>query len=453
MPTSNKQIILVGAGLAGSLLAIYLAKRGFHVDVYERRPDMRKEKVDAGRSINLALSARGIHALKEVGLYDDIEPLIIPMYGRMIHPVEGDLHLQPYGKDVSEHINSISRAELNMRLMDLAEQFDGVKIHFNERCTGMNLHTGEVHLTNDRTGTHHSVHGETVIGTDGSASAMRSEMLRHGRFNYSQSYENHGYKELCIPPSGKGGFRLEKNALHIWPRKSFMMIALPNIDASYTVTLFNHFGGTQGFDALTTRDHVAQFFANEFPDAVPLMPTLYDDFFANPTGTLATMRCSPWHIGGSVALLGDAAHAMVPFFGQGMNAAFEDCTVLNDCIGRHGNKWDVVFADYQESRIANANAIQDLALENFVEMRDRVADRTFQLMKKVEHMLEDKYPEKFIPKYSMVSFHRVPYTVALDRGNIQEKILRELCENNLTVEEVDWVKADGLVRKELSRLL
>lgn len=451
--TSKPHVILIGAGLSGSLLAVYLAKRGFRVEVYERRPDMRKERVEAGRSINLALSARGINALKDVGLFSEIEPLLIAMYGRMIHPVEGELMLQPYGKDPSEYINSVSRSDLNIRLMDLAERFDNVRIHFNQRCTGMNLRTGEVHLHNEIDGTHHNVTADTVIGTDGSASALRTEMTKHGRFNYSQEFQEHGYKELTIPPLEGGGFRIEKHALHIWPRRSFMLIALPNVDGTFTCTLFKQFAGPDGFDALTSKAQVMEFFTREFPDAIPHMPTLTHDFFANPTGTLVTMRCSPWYHEDKVALLGDAAHAIVPFFGQGMNAAFEDCTYLDGCIERYGTNWKEVFAAYQELRITNASAIQDLALENFIEMRDRVAERTFQLMKSVERVLEDKYPKRFIPKYSMVAFHPIPYNVALERGKIQEAILMELCENISSLEEVDWIKADALVRKSLSKLL
>jgi kynurenine 3-monooxygenase len=452
MPQS-KSIILVGAGLSGSLLAIYLARRGFQVQVYERRGDMRKEKVEGGRSINMALSARGIAALQDVGLFGEIAPIMIPMFGRMIHPVSGSPALQPYGKDDSEHINSVSRATLNITLMDCAERQPGVQIHFNMRCTGIDLATGAAQFVNTSTGQQSEVHGATVIGTDGSASAIRRDMLVLRRFDYSQVNLQHAYKELVIPPATDGGFRFEKNALHIWPRQSFMMIALPNVDGSFTVTLFYPWDGPASFATLDTRERVLDFFTSTFPDAVAGMPTLLDDYFANPTSNLVTVKCFPWHVAAKAALVGDAAHAVVPFYGQGMNASFEDCTVLDRCVQEYGDDWERVFIAYESLRKENADAIADMAVDNFYEMRDRVADPVFQFRKKIEHLLEERFPARFIPKYAMVTFHhRIPYALAMKRAVIQEGILDELARGNITLGRIDLARAERLVMERLSEI-
>jgi kynurenine 3-monooxygenase len=446
----KKSVILIGAGLAGSLLAIYLARRGYRVDVYERRPDMRETQIAAGRSINLALSVRGLHALQEVGMDDAMLSISIPMKGRMVHPLSGDVNFQPYSRNPNEHINSISRGELNIQLMNRAEATRGVRFFFNHRCTGMDLISGDVYLRNEITGEDIIAVGQTVIGTDGSASAIRMEMLRSGRFNFSQQYEEHGYKELTIPPADGGGFRIEKNALHIWPRGTYMLIALPNLDGSFTVTLFYPMRGEPSFESMDTPEKVWSFFESRFPDALQRMPTLLDDYFTNPVGSLLTVKCWPWFMGDKACLLGDAAHAIVPFFGQGMNCAFEDCSVLDDCIGRHEGDWKSVFADYTERRKANADAIADLALENFIEMRDLVADGRYLLKKKIEKQLADRFPERFVPKYEMVSFHRIPYAEAMQRGRIQESILDELADHTDAGREPDWKKAESLIQSQLS---
>jgi kynurenine 3-monooxygenase len=446
---SSDKITLIGAGLAGSLLAIYLAKRGIAVEVYERRPDMRKVKISAGRSINLALSTRGIHALKEVGLSDEVMKFAIPMKGRMIHSTEGELQFIPYGKDDSEVIYSVPRGRLNMILMNAAEKHRGVRIHFNEKCTGFNFKSGELCLVKQDSGESYVISSNTVIGADGSASAIRMSMSNVGRFNFSQQPLEHGYKELTIPPTPDGEFQLEKNALHIWPRHTFMLIALPNWDGSFTCTLFNPFEGEFGFEELNTEGKVLNFFEKQFPDAVPLIPTLLEDFFSNPTGSLVTIKCYPWHVNGQALLLGDAAHAIVPFFGQGMNCAFEDCTYLNDCIGKHSKDWEEIFREFEKLRKANTDAIADMALENYIEMRDHVIDAKFLLRKQIEFELEKRYPKVFIPRYSMVSFHRIPYSIARSRGKIQEKILAELCQSVDNIEDLDWGKAASLIKKEL----
>lgn len=449
MNEQKQPILLVGAGLAGSLLAVYLARRGHAVNVYERRADMRLEEMSVGRSINLALSVRGTHALAEVGLLDDIMQMAIPMRGRMIHGSDGSHSFQPYGKDDSEVIYSVSRGELNKRLMTLAESHSGVRLHFRQRCDGMDFARRSVLFTDEVTGRSYERTGMIAIATDGAGSAVRQSMERAGHAHFTQDMLAHGYKELTIPPDDDGHFRLQRNALHIWPRHSFMLIALPNPDGSFTCTLFLQHEGDPGFDALDTPEHVRAFFAREFPDALPLMPTLEEDFFANPTGMLGTVRGYPWHVDGAAALLGDAAHAIVPFFGQGMNCAFEDCTVLNECLEEFGDDWDHVLLAWQERRKANADAIADLALENFVEMRDSVADPHFLLMKKVGLELERRFPEYFIPKYSMVTFHRTPYAVAKQRGRIQQEILENLTHGASGLAEIDFARAGQLITQRL----
>lgn len=449
-------ITIIGAGLAGSLLSVYLAGKGFEVNVYERRPDMRKENTGGGKSINLALSTRGIHALKEVGLYDEIKKIAIPMYGRMIHSKDGELNFQRYGKDDSEYINAVSRAELNIALMNLAEKNPNVNIHFSQRCDGINFSLPEVSFHDDVIGKISKVKSDAVIATDGATSAVRMEMMKIPRFNFSQVYENYGYKELIIPAGSYGEFKMEKNALHIWPRGAFMLIALPNLDGSYTCTLFLaydfSFGGENSFEFLNSKERVKSFFESNFPDFVQLIPGLLDDFFTNPVGTLMTVKCYPWIAGEKTALLGDSAHAIVPFFGQGMNAAFEDCIYLNSCIDRNGTDWKKTFDEFQKMRKENSDAIADLAQENFIEMRDLVADKTFLLKKKIEAELYKKYPDTFIPKYTMVTFMRIPYSVALKRGKIQEEILSRLSKNISGINELDYDLAGNLIKQYLEPL-
>ncbi|HET9307901.1 MAG TPA: NAD(P)/FAD-dependent oxidoreductase [Candidatus Sulfotelmatobacter sp.] len=451
MVHQSETVTLIGAGLNGPLLALGLVKRGFNVEIYERRPDMRRVRVSAGRSINLALSTRGIHALTQAGLWHGMQDIIIPMKGRMMHSPSSELTFQPYGKDESEVINSISRAELNIALMNAAEA-QGVKIHFQQRCTGVDLQTGAVQMRDEQSGSQRTVEGGVVIGCDGSASAIRNAMLKLNRFNFSQQYLDYGYKELTIPAGPGGKHPLETHALHIWPRGNFMLIALPNIDGTFACILFLPFEGNDSFAPLNSPAAVAEFFQARFPDAVPLMPDLADNFFANPTGSMVTVKCSPWHVEGRALLLGDAAHAIVPFFGQGINCGFEDCTILLELMDRQGGDWGRVFREFERSRKVNTDAIADLAVENFVEMRDRVADPRFLFRKKVELALETKYPQMFVPKYAMVTFHRIPYATALKRGRKQEAMLAELCDGIERIEDLDWEKADRLVHSELTLL-
>lgn len=451
MIQKGQRITLIGAGLNGPLLALGLVERGYQVEIYERRPDMRRVRMSAGRSINLALSTRGIHALTQANLWKQMQSIIIPMKGRMMHSVRSELTFQPYGKDESEVINSISRAELNIALMNAAEA-RGVKIFFQHRCVGIDLKTGNLQLQDARNGTQHAVQAEVVIGCDGSASAIRSEMLKMPRFNFSQHYLDYGYKELTIPAGPCGAHLLETNALHIWPRGNYMLIALPNIDGTFACILFLSFEGPDSFDRLTTHQAVREFFQTNFPDAVCIMPNLSDNFFANPTGAMVTVKCSPWHVAGEALLVGDAAHAFVPFFGQGINCGFEDCTVLLELLDRNGPDWARVFSEFEQVRKINTDAIADLAVENFIEMRDRVADPRFLLRKEVELALEAKYPQRFVPKYAMVTFHRLPYSTALQRGKVQDAMLSELCEGIEGVEDLDWNLADRLVQAKLTPL-
>ncbi len=451
MTGKAESISLIGAGLNGPLLALGLVKRGFNVEIYERRPDMRRVRISAGRSINLALSTRGIHALTEAGLWNDMRKIIIPMKGRMMHSATSEITFQPYGKNEAEVIHSISRAELNIALMNAAEEH-GVKIHFQQRCTGIDLKMETLQLRNERIGEDRKLESSVVIGCDGSASAIRGEMLRLSRFNFSQQYLDYGYKELTIPAGPGGKHVLETNALHIWPRGNFMLIALPNVDGTFACILFLPFEGVDSFAELATQTAVVEFFQSRFPDANPLMHNLAEDFFTNPTGAMVTIKCSPWHVDGRVLLLGDAAHAIVPFFGQGINCGFEDCTCLLGLLDRHGADWGRVFSEFEKARKINTDAIADLAVENFVEMRDRVADPRFLFRKQVELALEAKYPELFVPKYAMVTFHRIPYVTALQRGQVQDRMLTELCDPIKRVEDLDWNKADRMICSQLTPL-
>jgi kynurenine 3-monooxygenase len=451
MIRQSETITLIGAGLNGPLLALGLAKRGFNVEIYERRPDMRRVPISAGRSINLALSTRGIHALKQAGLWNEMQKIVIPMKGRLMHSVQSELTFQPYGKDDAEVINSISRAELNIALMNAAEA-GGVKVRFQQRCTGIDLNTGALRVRDEQAGSDTTLQSPVTIGCDGSASAIRSAMLKRNRFSFSQQYLDYGYKELTIPALTGEMHALETNALHIWPRGNYMLIALPNVDGTFACILFLPFEGPDSFEDLTTPAAVTGFFQRTFPDALPLMPDLTANFFSNPTGAMVTVKCSPWHVQGRALLLGDAAHAIVPFFGQGINCGFEDCTIFLELLDRHGADWEKVFSEFEAARKQNTDAIADLAVENFVEMRDRVADPRFLFRKKVELALEAKYPRLFVPKYAMVTFHRIPYSTALRRGQVQDAMLSELCDGIDRVEDLDWSKADRLIQQQLTPL-
>ena len=416
------KFVLIGSGLAGGLLAAYLGRRGYEVDLYERRADPREGNIVGGRSINLAISTRGIHALEQIGIADEALQHAIPMRGRMIHDKSGPLHFTPYDVDPKKCINSIGRAALNTTVIEAAQRYPNVRVHFNHKCTDVDLETPTVQLETDHGKL--AAHGDAVIGVDGAFSAVRQSMqLKIDNFQYDESYLAHGYKELTIPPGPDGSWRMEKNALHIWPRKSFMMIALPNPDGSFTSTLFWEFEGQRSFATTKTDEDVRRFFEEEFPDAVPLMPTLLEDFRDNPTGSLVTIRCAPWYYRDKVCILGDAAHAVVPFYGQGMNAAFEDCVVLDECLEQFPDNRERVFAEYFSRRKENADALADLALGNFIEMRDKTASKTFRAKKKLDHFLEAALPGIYLPLYTMVTFTRIPYAEAARRARLQDRIV------------------------------
>jgi kynurenine 3-monooxygenase len=450
MSSSSDKITVIGAGLTGPLLAVSLVQRGFRVAIYERRADPRRVRLSAGRSINLAISVRGIHALRQAGLWESMRDIIIPMKGRMMHSLSGELTFQPYGKDETEVIHSISRADLNAALMNEAEK-RGVKIDFNQHCIGFDLETGAARFRNEETRGETDISG-IIIGADGASSAIRHAMLQLSRFNVSQQLLDYGYKELTIMAGPDAQHVLEPNALHIWPRGEHMLIALPNIDGTFACILFLPVEGKTSFANLDSETKFLEFFEANFPDAVPLMSNLGENFRDNPTGSMVTIKCSPWHVDAKSLLIGDAAHAIVPFFGQGMNCAFEDCTSLLELLDRHGADWATIFSEFERSRKANTDAIADLALENFVEMRDRVGDPRFLFKKKVEFALEAKYPGVFVPKYAMVTFHRIPYSVALSRGRIQDAMLSELCDSIDQIDHLDWRKAETMIRRQLTPL-
>jgi kynurenine 3-monooxygenase len=415
------KFVLIGSGLAGGLLAAYLGRRGYEVELYERRADPREGNTVGGRSINLALSTRGIHALEQLGIADEVLRHAIPMPGRMIHDKSGELHFSPYDRDPRKHINSIGRAALNTTVIEAAVRYPNVRVFFNHRCTGVDLDSATAQLVDS---SQRVASGDAIIGVDGAFSAVRQSMQKQiPGFQYDENYLAHGYKELTIPPAPDGSWRMEKNALHIWPRKSFMMIALPNPDGSFTCTLFWEFKGPRSFETTTSDDDVRRFFQEEFPDAVPLMPTLLEEFRENPTGSLVTIRCAPWFYKDKVALVGDAAHAVVPFYGQGMNAAFEDCVVLDDCLAAFPNNRERAFEEYFQRRKENADALANLAVANFIEMRDKTASKVFRAKKKLDHFLEALLPGIYLPLYTMVTFTRMPYARAARRARLQDAIV------------------------------
>jgi kynurenine 3-monooxygenase len=448
-PRDTEEITLVGAGLAGSLLSIDLARRGHRVTIHERRPDPRRGTAAAGRSINLALANRGIHALERAGLMDRLRPLLIPMAGRMLHDEEGRLQLVPYGNKPHEVIYSVSRGGLNAMLMDAAEVTGRVSIRFGETCAGVDFDERKLRVRTGEDRTIHEFPYAVLVGTDGSASAVRAAIMERTRGELVDEPLGHGYKELSIPAAPGGKFRIEKNALHIWPRGEYMLIALPNADGSFTATLFLPVAGPESFDMLRRAEDVRGLFARRFADAIPLMPSLTDDFFANPTGHLETIRCRPWSFEDQALILGDAAHAIVPFHGQGMNAAFEDCVALDGLLERADRPWSEIFSSFESLRRPNADAIAAMALENYVEMRSTVREPLFQLKKAIAFRLEERHPRRFIPRYSMVMFHRIPYAEARRLGEIQAGILEELTRTARSVEEVDFAFAGRLILQRL----
>jgi kynurenine 3-monooxygenase len=442
-PVPEQPVNIVGAGLAGALLAVFLARRGFAVDLYDRRPDPRLAASERGRSINLALAARGMVALERAGMMERIRPLLIPMRGRMIHSLAGEMQLQSYGQRQEEVIYSVSRADLNRVLIEEAQRHPRVGLKFRHTCLAASPGTGLLRFRNEDAGSELNVSIAPTFATDGAGSALRSSLARAGLISVREERLDHDYKELTIRAARDGLHQMEPHALHIWPRGGFMLIALPNTDGSFTATLFLARSGPDSFEALTTAEQVRSLFHTQFADAAQLMPHLTEEFTTHPQGQLGTIYTRPWHIGGHVSLLGDAAHAIVPFHGQGMNAAFEDCLVLDSLIDRH-DSWDTLFADFERSRAANTAAIAQMALENYVEMRDTVRDPAYIRRKALSMELERHFPDRFIPRYSMVMFHpEIPYAEALRRGEVQLRIL----------EELDDPSAQGRVDFRLARAL
>ncbi len=419
---SEKRVTIAGGGLAGALMAKYLGLAGHQVSLYERRPDIRGVEIVRGRSINLAVSTRGLTALHEVGLREKILEEAVPMRGRMMHSVDGKLTFQPYSKNPDECIQSISRGGLNQLLLTEASKHENVSLHFEQRCVDVDPESGKAFFLSETTGEVTETDADLVIGADGAFSAVRARLQRSDLFDYSQSYLDSGYLELHIPPAEGDGFRLEKNALHIWPRGRFMMIALPNHGGTYTVTCFWPLDGEHSFGRLTNEAEVAEYFGRWFGDAVPLMPTLVEDYLAAKPSSLVTVRCAPWTVG-KVTLVGDAAHAIVPFYGQGMNAGFEDCRILNGLLASTPDDWPGAIERYAKERKPNGDAIADLAIGNFYEMRDHVASPLFLARKKLEKLLQAVLPGLFIPLYSMVSFSNTPYADAVDRARRQDRVV------------------------------
>jgi kynurenine 3-monooxygenase len=450
----GKPIIIAGAGLCGSLLAIRLAQRGYQVELFESRPDMRKTDISAGRSINLALSERGLKALRMVGVEDIVRQELIPMNGRMIHDLNGHTHYQSYSGRKGEHINSVSRGGLNMVLLDKAESYPNLRIHFNTSCNRVDLDQARASFIDQTTGKEVLMDGEVIIGTDGANSVVRQSMMQQGarlRFDFSINWLTHGYKELTFPALSGGEYALEKNALHIWPRGGFMMIALPNPGGSFTVTLFLPFQGETGFEAMADGPSARQYFEKWFPDSLPLIPDLEHQIMDNPTSSLGTVKCYPWSVADKSLLLGDAAHAIVPFYGQGMNCALEDCVIFDQYLEEIGPDWGKVFDAVQTSRKPNADAIADLAIENFYEMRDHVADPIFRKKRQLETLLESRFPG-YYSKYSLVTFREdIPYALARQRGNAQDAILMEICRRPLSIEDLNLEEVLQEVQKATSK--
>ena len=420
-----KHITIVGGGLVGSLLAVFMAKRGHTVHVFERRPDPRKTDVYAGRSINLVVSHRGWTALRAAGVEEAVQRIVVPVYARMTHDRDGKLTRLPYSID-ERAIHSVSRGELNKVLLTEAEKLPNVTLHFDHRCTGVDLDTATCSFHDEVEGDNIAVRADVVLGADGAPSAVRQEMMK-GRFNFSQSFIEHDYKEIAFPPNADGTPQMDPNCLHIWPRRQFMMMGLANTDGGFTGTLFMPHEGEYSFDTITDEQDLKRFFEAHFRDAIPMLPDLAEQYFRNPQSNLAIIRCAPWTHKDKVALVGDSAHAIVPFYGEGMNSGYEDCKVLNDLLNEHGDDdWGTVLDAYGKARKPNGDAIADLSLRNFVEMRDLVADPRFILRKKIEGRLQQRHPDKWLPLYSQVKFSDIPYVDAWNEGLRHDRTMEEV---------------------------
>ena len=445
----EKHIAVIGAGLVGGLQALFLAKRGYRISILERRPDIRNQEIVAGRSINLALSDRGWKALEHVGIAEEVRKMSIPMHGRMIHGVDGQTNFQPYGKE-GQAIYSVSRGGLNQVLLEWAGRNDHVSLHFDQKCQGIDLKSNTVTFKHTESGDISKKNFDHIFGTDGAFSAVRSQLQRTDRFNYSQDYLTHGYKELVIPPNEDGSHRLAVNAFHIWPRGEFMRIALPNQDGSYTLTLFFPFEGPTSFASLDSDEKIMSFFKKSFPDALDVMPSFIDDWHENPTSSLIMIGCSPWHYEDKVCIMGDASHAIVPFYGQGMNSGFEDCSVFEKVLSECSEDWSKTFEQFSKERKPDADAIRELAVRNYIEMRDLTADPTFVLQKKIEKAFSKKYPELWIPLYEQVTFTHIPYSEALKAGDRQNEIMRKVMDRPDIEQVWDSVEVENAILAELN---
>lgn len=454
-------ILIIGAGLCGSLLALRMAQRGYQVTLVEKRPDLRKVTQDAGRSINLALSDRGLRGLRLAGVEEAAKKQCIPMNGRMIHDKAGNTFLSPYSGRKGEYINSISRPGLNMLLLDEAEKMPNVKIIFNHACEVVDLENASAVFKDFNSKKETTITADVIFGTDGAGSAVRKSMFDSHKFlfSFSQQWLSHGYKELEIPASKDNGYRTYKNALHIWPRGEDMLIALPNLDGSFTVTLFLPYENSDYcFANLTTPEIVHEYFNTEFPDVVEMIPNLAEEFFGNPTGPLGTVKCSPWNAFGKVLLMGDAAHAIVPFYGQGMNASFEDVVVFDEILEKYSSEeninWSTLFKEYEALRKKDTDAIADLAVDNFHEMKEHTAMEIFQKKRKLETAFEAEFPEDYYSKYSLVTFKEsIPYSEAMKRGRAQDKAILNLIANGKITEEMSLKEKLELVKKHTEAIL
>ncbi|MBO6515740.1 MAG: FAD-dependent monooxygenase [Bacteroidia bacterium] len=444
-----KSATIVGAGLVGSLWAVYLSKAGYKVTIVEMRDDLREADISAGKSINLALSVRGWKAFKTVGVDKEIESIAIPMPGRTMHDLEGNLTYQPYGQE-GQAIYSVSRAGINCKMMDIAEEYGGATILYNRKCIGADLDNGIVYVENTKTGEKEEIKSDVVFAADGAFSAIRYKaMQKLDRFDYNQRYIEDGYREILLPANEDGSYKLEKNTLHIWPRGRFMLIALPNEDGSFTCTLFMpHENHEYAFDKINTKEEVEHFFKTIFPDFYDLMPNIGDVWEDHPLSSLAIIRCYPW-THGKFALMGDAAHATVPFYGQGMNAGFEDCTVMWELMQKHKEDWPAVFEAYQKERKPEGDAVQDLSLHNYFVMRDYVGDPEFLLQKKFERRIEQLYPDKYMPLYSQVSFSHIKYSEAHTSGMNQDKWVKSVMEQH----DVESMMEDGSIDKLIHQIV
>jgi len=425
-----KNATIIGAGLVGSLWAVYLAKAGYKVKIFEKRPDIRTTDISAGKSINLALSTRGWKAFETVGVADEVRKFAIPMYGRTMHDLDGNLTYQPYGQE-GQAIYSVSRGGINAKMMDIAQQKGNADIQFNQECIDVDLDSGTVYLQNTITKEKSEHQADIVFGADGAFSNVRIN-----GFEKIQDYKievrpiEDGYREILLPANNDGSYKLDVNTLHIWPRGRFMLIALPNEDGSFTCTLFMpHTNDVNSFENLSSREQIKNFFQSTFPDFYALMPEIADSWGKHPLSNLAIVRCFPWAKGKAI-LMGDAAHATVPFYGQGMNCGFEDCTVMWELMQKHGNDWPNIASEYQDARKPNGDAVQDLSLDNYYVMRDLVSDPQFLLQKKFERRISELYPEKYLPLYSQVSFSHIPYAVAYKKGKEQDRYIKDLMKQN-----------------------